>query len=89
MPKQQYLTESEIRAGLLNRANEFCTLTGTSRSALGKAITNDSTLFADIEAERNFTISLYTKVMVWLTEHWPSAKEIAKREEAKAKKQSA
>lgn len=78
MPDEKYPTEEKLRSILLERAEEFCELTDTSLSNLGKTIAKDTSLFSQIRSGRNFTVALYTKVNEWLDENWPKEAKVGK-----------
>jgi hypothetical protein len=66
-----YPTANDLRVALLQRAETFCALTGTSLSAIGRTAVNDGSLLFEIQKGRNFTVGTYTTVMGWLDANWP------------------
>lgn len=70
-----YMTEADIRRTLVERADQYCALTGTSRTALGLAMLRDGYVITDIEAGRDIKLSTYQRAMRWLDSHWPEETE--------------
>lgn len=71
MESVSYPSDSEIRAALLRRADEFIRLTGSTKSAIGKDAVNDPAFLGQVAAGRNFTIGMYQRVMAYLDANWP------------------
>jgi hypothetical protein len=68
-------TGQEVREALLRHAEEFSLQTGISKSEIGKRAVNDAAVLGQISAGRNFTISLYQRLMLWLDSNWPDPKQ--------------
>lgn len=67
-------TSDELRARLIARAQQFCELTGTTKSDLGRKAVGDVAFVGDLEAGRNITMKLYDKFRTYLDSHWPKPK---------------
>jgi hypothetical protein len=67
-----YMTDDDIRRILLDRADRYCALTGTTRTSLGLAVLNDGSALADIKDGRDIRLGTYRKFMAWLDRHWPA-----------------
>lgn len=87
MTAEKYPDEEKLRVAAIERAEEYCLLTGNGIGKLGILISNDKTTFTRLKKGKNFTIGLYRKIMDWLDENWPKEpvdKKAAEREQVRA-----
>lgn len=64
-------SSDEFRRLLLNDIEEFCRLTGTARSALGKAANDDTAFVSRLISGKNVTYASHDKMVRYLRENWP------------------
>lgn len=62
------ITETEIRAHVLERAKRFAAATGRSLSSISEEAVRDSKFLANVERGSNFTVRTYQRVLDWLVE---------------------
>lgn len=62
------ITETEIRAHVLNRAKAYAEATGRSLSSISEEAVRDSKFLANLERGSNFTVKTYQRVLDWLEE---------------------
>lgn len=69
---ENYPSEADIRQALVSRADQFCEITGRTRSEIGKSAINDGAFISRAADGRNFTMDTYRRVMDWLDANWPA-----------------
>ena len=62
------ITETEIRAHVLERAKAYASATGRSMSSISEEAVRDSKFLANVERGANFTVKTYQRVLDWLAE---------------------
>lgn len=71
MKPAKHPTGAEIRTAMLERVQAFSELTGTSTTAIGRAVFRDSKFIPRAKDGHNFTVESYDRLMKWLDERWP------------------
>ncbi len=66
-------TSETVRKALLDRANEYRTLTGLKLGTVSDRCAGDGKFLLEVERGNNFTVDRYQKAMDWFDAHWPQA----------------
>ena len=73
--RQSLITEKDVRACLLERAEAYAKRHRVSLSAIGIAAVGDSKFLARVKDGRGFNIKTYQRLIEWLTRPMPEAPE--------------
>lgn len=66
MSDEAMISEDDVRACLVARANRYAETAHTSLSAIGVAAVGDSKFISRVQAGLNFNIKTYQRVMDWI-----------------------